>query len=277
VGNYHWVLDVAVNPFRMISVVTGASLGEYGDSLLYGFLHIGSLESNHRDCTIPACQKIPIDSPMHVSEMIFLLNCMSRFGDLKIHGLLETFEPIQSIEYLLAMGCSGPFGCVFTDNNSQSAHVFWKSVPNSYFPQLKTTKNTLPIQADGYNCGVYVIFSIQDMVITQRNREWLVADVFTTKTKDKKEAWKMVIKEKKPMVIPASYKIGTCFVKSPSKAKGADCRRLCDYMQMEFAILMECLHCIYIEAYSKRDCRTKWWTFGVPRASYIQWLYSRTH
>jgi hypothetical protein len=40
VGNYHWVLDVAVNPFCMISVVTGATLGEYGDSLLYGFLHI---------------------------------------------------------------------------------------------------------------------------------------------------------------------------------------------------------------------------------------------
>jgi hypothetical protein len=126
------------------------------------------LESDHRDGTIPASGKTLIDSPMHVSEMIFLLNCMSCYRDLKIHGLLETFEPIQSIEYLFAMGCSGPFGRVFTDNNSQSAHVFWKNVPDAYFPQLKTTKNTLPIQADRYNCGVYVIFSIQDMVITQR-------------------------------------------------------------------------------------------------------------
>jgi hypothetical protein len=198
--------------------------------------------------------EIPFDSPMHVSEMIFLLNCMSWYRDLKIHGRLERFEPIQSIEYLFAMGCSGPFGQVFTDNHTQSAHMFWKNVPDAYFPQLKTTKNTLPIQADGYNCGVYVIFSIQDMVITQRNRQWFVADVFTTKTKDKKESWKTAIQEKKPMVIPASYKIGTCFVKSPSKAKGADYKRLCDFMQMEFAILMERLHCIYIEAYSKRDC-----------------------
>jgi Ulp1 family protease len=81
------------------------------------------------------------------------------------------------------------------------------------FPSTQTTKKTQPIQADGYNCGVYVLFSIQDMVITQRNRQWFVADVFTTKTKDKKEAWKTAIQEKKPMVIPASYKIGTCFVK----------------------------------------------------------------
>jgi hypothetical protein len=177
VGNYHWVLDVAVNPFRMISVVTGATLGECGDSLLYGFMHIDPLESDHRDGTISASGKTPNGSPMHVSKMIFLLNCMSRYRDLKIHGLLETFEPIQSIEYLFAMGCSGPFGRVFTDNNSQLAHVFWKNVPDAYFPQLKTTKNTLPIQADGYNCGVYVIFSIQDMVITQRKRQWFVSDV----------------------------------------------------------------------------------------------------
>jgi hypothetical protein len=193
---------------------------------------------------------------------------MSRYRDLKIHGLLETFEPIQLIEYLFAMGCSGPFGRVFTDNNSQSAHVFWKNVPDAYFPQLKTTKNTLPIQADGYNCGVYVIFSIQDMVITQRNKQWFVADVFPPKTKDKKEAWKTAIREKKPMVIPASYKIGTCFIKSPAKAQGPDYKRLCNFMRMEFAILMERLHCFYIEAYSKRDCHTKWWLFGLPRASY---------
>jgi hypothetical protein len=118
------------------------------------------------------------------------------------------------------------------------------------------------------NCGVYFIFSIQDMVITQRNKQWFVADVFTPKTKDKKEAWKTAIQEKKPMVIPASYKIGTCFIKSPAKAQGADFKRLCDFMRMEFAILMEHLHCIYIEEYSKRDCRTKWWLFGVPRETY---------
>ena len=31
---------------------------------------------------------------------------------------------------------------------------------------------------------------------------------------------------------------------------------------------MERIHCLYVEAYSRRDCRTAWYDFGVPRKQY---------
>jgi hypothetical protein len=249
VGNYHWVLDVAVNPFRMISILTSADIDHHEKSLLYGFLHIDPLDQEKRDGSIPASSDgIPNDSPLHVKEMIFLLNCMSRYRDMHIHGLLADFEPVLTAEYLLALGCAGPFGRIFEGKNVQSAQVFWKSVPKSYFPQLKTYQKSLAMQVDSYNCGLYVILSIQDFVLTQRGKFWTIADVFQAKVKDKYEAWWGSIEKQDPMLLPYCYKIGTGFVRSPSKAEASDYKRLCDYMRMEFVVLMERLHCIYIEA-----------------------------
>jgi hypothetical protein len=73
-------------------------------------------------------------------------------------------------------------------------------------------------------------------------------------------------------VLPARYKIGTAFVRYLKNATGKDYKQLCDYMRMEFVLLMERLHCIYIEAFSLRDCQTKWWVFGKPRSDYIDKL-----
>jgi hypothetical protein len=61
----------------------------------------------------------------HVQYMTFILNCMSRYRDLHIHGLLDTFQPEISIEYLWSLGLVGPFGRVFRDSVLSSLVLYW--------------------------------------------------------------------------------------------------------------------------------------------------------
>jgi hypothetical protein len=89
---------------------TSADIDDHEKSLLYGFLLIDPLDQEKRDGSIPASSDgIQTDSPLHVREMIFLLNCMSCYCDMHFHGLLADFKPVLTAEYLLALGCAGPF------------------------------------------------------------------------------------------------------------------------------------------------------------------------
>jgi hypothetical protein len=115
IGNYHWVLDVAVNPSHLVALASGKQLEEPMLSLLYGFLHVDPFDVSHRDGTIPTKSGYPKDSPLHVQEMTFLLNCMSRYRDQHIHGKLDTFEHLDTLECIFAFGAAGPFGGVFED------------------------------------------------------------------------------------------------------------------------------------------------------------------
>ena len=66
VGNLHWVLDVAVNPFHLLAIVTGADLDEHAHKQIYGFMHIDPLEGGNHDGTIEPKTGVPKDSPWHV-------------------------------------------------------------------------------------------------------------------------------------------------------------------------------------------------------------------
>jgi hypothetical protein len=44
---------------------------------------------------------------------------------------------------------------------------------------------------------------------------------------------------------------------------------MCDYMRMEMVVLMERIHCIQIEAFSRRDNCSKWWELGVLRSDHF--------
>jgi hypothetical protein len=43
-------------------------------------------------------------------------------------------------------------------------------------------------------------------------------------------------------------------------------------MQMEMVVLMERIHCIQVEAFSRRDNSTKWWALGVLRLNLFKLL-----
>jgi hypothetical protein len=82
--------------------------------------------------------------------------------------------------------------------------------------------------------------------------------------------WQKLISARVPIVLPRCYRIGTCFVSDPQKTSKQAYKRLCTYMRTELVLLIERLHCIYIQAFSRRDCRTKWWKFGVIRNAHAR-------
>ena len=67
----------------------------------------------------------------------------------------------------MAMGSVGPFGRVFVDSDNFSGAYLWTVYPESYYTILKTPKSSLPVQSNGYDCGVRVILTILDLVVTQ--------------------------------------------------------------------------------------------------------------
>jgi hypothetical protein len=157
IGNFHWVLDIAVNPVCMLSIVTSAQTDESRRN--YGFMHVDPLESQFWDSTIPASAKFLKDSQLHVRSLVFLLNYMSRYRNLFIHDLIDEYVPLHTIEYIWVMRAARPFGCIFAENDTESAPLLWQHYSWSYFPQLKTQPKTLPVQCDGYNCGIYVLLN----------------------------------------------------------------------------------------------------------------------
>jgi hypothetical protein len=59
----HWILDVAMNPYRVIANAAGISVGDAGDAQLYGFLKVDLLKGNNTgDGTIPTSNGISKDS-----------------------------------------------------------------------------------------------------------------------------------------------------------------------------------------------------------------------
>jgi hypothetical protein len=159
--------------------------------------------------------------------MIFVLNCLSRYRDLHIHELCK-YKPNPTIQNLMAFGCVGPFGHVFVETNASSAETFWDTFPLSYYPQLKTQPNTFPVQSDSYNCGVYVVYTIQDLIVTQWDKHWMIHDVLKPIDKNKLEVWNQLIQMKQTLILPARYQIGTAFVRYPAKTTGKEYKRLCD-------------------------------------------------
>ena len=175
---------------------------------------------------------------------------------------------ILTIEYLLLLGCTGPFGRIFMAKDTFSMHQFWTAYPATYVPQLKTENKVLPIQSDGYNCGIYLVFSMQDFILTQWDKRWTKTDVLGVEENKAEEAWKQLIEAKQSIKIPHVFGLGKAFVSQPETTDAKVYKRFCDYMRMEMCLLMERIHCIYVEAFSRRNCRTMWWKLGVARERY---------
>jgi hypothetical protein len=58
-------------------------------------------------------------------------------------------------------------------------------------------------------------------------------------------------------------------VSNPARTEGQWYKKLRDYMRMEMVVLMERIHCIQIEAFSRHDNSSKWWALGVLRSNHF--------
>ena len=269
----HWVLDIAINPFALIALVCGYEIPGQCSNSIYGWMHVDPMEQKARDGTIPKYNTLPVDSIHNMRDMLFLLNMMSRYRDMAIHGLLDAFDPKKKrLEDFMAMGLVGPFGRLTSPEEVEFPKAFKLAYPLSHFPQLKTEKKVLPIQTDSWNCGVFMIYIMMDMILSQHMSTWGISLLMKKGEQNATTVWHRLLKSRRPIVLPSSLNIGTAFMPDPTKAKGELYTRICQYIRMETVILMERLHCLYNEAFNAKDARTRWDIFGVPRPAYKQAL-----
>ena len=266
--NEHWALQVAVNPMEMIRRVTTSNVPQGQDRLIHGYFYIDPMDKANRDGKIPSRKNLK-DSKLRNCELIFLLNYMSRYRDMHAHNLLDNYMYQDSLEYLWAMGSIGPFGMVFLEGEMDWFNVIGKHHFELIFPQLLAPKKTFPTQSDGYNCGVFVILTIMDFVVTQWNKQWRMNDLSDDGlTLFGLTNWDNMIHNYESIRIPQSYNIGTAFVEDNKTCSAQTYKRLCDYIRMESVILMERIHCIFYEAFSNTDQRVETRILGVARDEY---------
>ena len=77
--------------------------------------------------------------------------------------------PVVDFNNIMAMGGVGPFGRVFESNDLGYQQIFIDYLPKYHLPQLETPPGTFPMQKDSCNCGVFVILTMMDLIITQYN------------------------------------------------------------------------------------------------------------
>jgi hypothetical protein len=103
VKSNHWILHVFINPFAALDqVLHPKAVPEFE----YGYFTHDSFKSEldeddepHRYDQGCSCQ------------LVFLLNLLSYYRDLAVHGLLEQAKPLETWEAIWGIGGRGPFGC----------------------------------------------------------------------------------------------------------------------------------------------------------------------
>ena len=215
VKNYHWVLQVAVNPWCMLSHVTNYALPEEINHLPYGFLYMDPMEKHYRDGSMPDQKsKTGAEDISQNRELIFLLNWLSFYRDMHCHDCQSFVETDEA--YIMARGLSGPFGRVKLKNENFHNQDMQKYYPRFHYPQLKTPPKTLPVQTDGYNCVFFVILNILDLIYTQADKQW----VLLNQDEASQDWFFSMVEERQAIVLPDKYGIGTAFVENPSQCQG---------------------------------------------------------
>ena len=272
IRDQHWVLLVAVNPGIMMSRISLAALEPPLNEAVYGYIYIDPMETTNRNGTIPKGRRTVLDDPTRNKELIFLLNCLARFRDMELQGDSMS-EPEHTFENVWCMGAVGPFGRVCLPTQLDLWEKFRQLHPRFYYPQLKTIDMAFPAQVDGHNCGILVFVSMIDLILTQWNIVWHMKDVIAEPTSNIVGGWDKIISDPKTGIrLPLSYNIGTAFLEDPKTAPGTTYSRLCGYFRTEMAVLMERMHCIYVDAFSQNDGRTRSSILGVQRKEYLDAL-----
>ena len=177
-------------------------------------------------------------------------------------------------EHLWALGSVGPFGMVFY-SEEKLAYIALKGLhPLLYMPQLKTRGKSFPAQTDSYNCGMMVIATLIDLVLTQWDKPWLLSDWWDINNSPQR-AWKSHLKKSKfAAFIPKAYAIGTTFCSDPASALVTPgyYTSLCDNLRVELYILMQRLFAIFHQAFSAYDKVVIGTTWGALPEDYLHRL-----
>ena len=91
------------------------------------------------------------------------------------------------------------------------------------------------MQTDGYNCGIFVILSMLDLIYTQAGKRW----VLLNNDEASLEWFFSMVETRQAIKLPEAYGIGTAFVENPSACQGHQYTKLCHYIRCECAMLME--------------------------------------
>ena len=116
------------------------------------------------------------DDPTANRQLIFLLNYMSRYRDIQRHGKKMINYKAMKIGDIWTLGGAGPFGGFFYSEEKHLCTDLHSCNSLMYLPQMKTARKLLPTQSNGYNCGVLVVVTVMDIVMTQWDKQWMFRD-----------------------------------------------------------------------------------------------------
>ena len=259
VDEMHWNIQLVLNPSVMVAEVTKYEFPESHRNLLYGFMYIDPEESNYRDGTIPNRKfvgkpKLETDDPTSNRDIVFILNYLSYYRDMHLHKQENIFKPEVRLQQIWRIGSKGPFGRVFLEHETDLFKTYNSIQPKYRLPQIKAPIATFPLQTDGQNCGVYVLLTMIDFIITQWSHIWIRDD-----------DWDSQLTNNSVFRLHDNCKIGTAFVANAKEEDGRFYHGLAQLVRAEMVVLMERLHCIFVNAYSETDSVTKVDVLGILR------------
>jgi hypothetical protein len=221
VKNNHWIVHVFINPFAALDRVLHPKADPEFE---YGYFTYDSFQSELDED----------DQPHHYDQgcsrqLVFLLNLLSYYRDLAVHGLLEQSKPLETWEAIWGIGGRGPFGCYLHPGMGIGYDKHEESQLNWLPGRISHSTHLLLHQQDTYNCGLFCNLFVMDFILTQ---------------------WRNTY-SKGTNIIPSTYGLGSTFsVKDGERGDGED---ICKLVRLEMICLIERLHVVNFNAYSRED------------------------
>jgi hypothetical protein len=157
VKDNHWIVHVAINPF--------AALHRHFDpkedpKFEYGYFVYNPsqwVEEEPEDLDDSEAKALYNPDASYESkkedprQLVFILNLLSYYQDLAIHGLLEEAKPLETWDALWGIGGRGPFGC-YLHPEMGVGYTDYKKSQVSWMPGRYTNKSDLLLyQKDAFN------------------------------------------------------------------------------------------------------------------------------
>jgi hypothetical protein len=162
-------------------------------------------------------------------QLVFVLNILSYYRDLAVHGLLEQAKPLENWDAIWGIGGRGPFGC-YLHKEMGIGYEQYENSQMDWFPKrFFHSTNLLLHQQDTYNCGLFCNLFVMDFILTQ----W--QNTYANCTD----------------VIPVTYGLGSTFL--VREGERGDGHEICKLVRLEMICLIERLHVANFNAYLRED------------------------
>jgi hypothetical protein len=257
-------MSVAINPLRLLLDVFQRPPNDQ----IYGYMWYDPLEKPKQGDLNASNRVDPKATRNHV--LVFLLNAMARYWDYNQLGFINDIGPPTTYQEILMLGVIGPFGIAFPNNSGTTLNEIITLRPDWRLPLIKLYNPILPVQCDGYNCGIYIIFFMLDFMKTQRNFDFSFKNI-------KSDASNLYVHGKTfhehlatllPIFLPPSNRLGCGFCSNPTAMKGAEAKYICELIRIELLTLMERAHCLYVNTFSEAGKRVNSTVVGVLAPAY---------